>query len=203
MIERTFGPQETEGAVDSTRENKLSHEELDDICSKNDVIIDSLERNLQTVSHGMWEEMESSEANGFELYIKPLYEMTRAVLDNALYGMACILPEDLEEYRSTLDEQIQYLDVIDAFLDDLPLSHKEKVDLSFNIRQHIKDYLYGIYEILKSNPEIDRKEMIESIEIMSDNLRDLMLLRAGCTPDNINDDRDPEPSDDDHLSMKR
>jgi len=173
---------------------KLSYEEMDGIYAKNAMIVDSLERRLRVISKGLTEIIETCDAEGIKLAPKRLYELTRVILDNAIGGVTYIIPGDLGSYQRMLDDYCVYIDVIDEIVaDKLPYA-EDRIELCYNAGQYVKDYLYGIAMLLEKNPDATREELMEDIGSLSEGLREMLLLRAGCISEDFDDNRVRTPS---------
>jgi hypothetical protein len=166
-------------------EGKLNSEEMAAIRAKNKAIVDSLAQQLKTISQRLSEIIESYDAESVWPAPKALYELMRTVLDHAIESVAIIMPEDPEGFRKLLDENYEHIDVLDAIIDDRLAGSEDRAELRYNVRQYVKDYLYGICMILENDPKPEEKEIVEYIVVLSDGLREMLLLRAGCMSEDL------------------
>jgi hypothetical protein len=61
--------------------------------------------------------------------------------------------------------------------------------LGYSVRQYLKDYLYGACTILEKDRLASEMEILEDISTMADCLRGMLLMRAGCAPEDLDGDR--------------
>jgi len=167
---------------------RLSCEEMDEIHAQNEAIMDSLERDLRVITHGLSNIIERYDSGEAGVCPRQLYESMKAIVERGLDNVAHIIPEDLGRFKRMLDDYSSQLDVIDAIMAENLSGVGEDLKVSHSIKQYLKDYLYGICTIFETFPGANDDEILDDMDVLSHSLREALLLRAGCVCEDFEDD---------------
>lgn len=167
---------------------RLSCEEMDEIHAQNEAIMDSLERDLKIITHGLSRIIELYDSGEAGVCPKQLYESMKAIVERGLDNVAHIIPEDLGRFKRMLDDYSSQIDVVDAIMAENLSGIGEDLKASNSIKQYVKDYLYGICTIFETFPGANDDEILDDMDVLSHSLREALLLRAGCVCEDFEDD---------------